>query len=33
MLGLPTGNYYASLGNKLAYLYAAERVTKNADVC
>ena len=31
--GLPIGNYYASLGNKYAYFYAAQCVNENpADV-
>ena len=28
-LGLPTGNYYASLGCKYAYFYATQCVTEN----
>ena len=29
--GLPIGNYYASLGNKYAYFYAAQCVNENPD--
>ena len=29
--GLPIGNYYASLGNKYAYFYAAHCVNENPD--
>ena len=29
MPGLPIGNYYASLGNKYAYFYAAQCVNEN----
>ena len=29
--GLPIGNYYASLGNKYAYFYAAHCVRENPD--
>ena len=29
MPGLPVGNYYASLGNKYAYFYAAHCVNEN----
>ena len=31
MSGPLTGNHHASLGNKLAYFYAAECVTENAE--
>ena len=30
---LPIGNYYASLGNKYAYFYAAQCVNKNPEQC
>ena len=34
MPGLPIGNYYASLGNKYAYFYAAHCVNENpASIC
>ena len=29
--GLPIGNYYASLGNKYAYFYAAQCVNENPE--
>ena len=32
MPGLPIGNYYASLGNKYAYFYAAHCVNENPEV-
>ena len=31
--GLPIGNYYASLGNKYAYFYAAHCVNENPENC
>ena len=30
--GLPTGDYYASLGNKYAYFYAAHCINENPDL-